>query len=45
MEKPSLRTDRNQVDWKSNNYGIKETTPTQIGGQGGGEEWTGPTSM
>ena len=29
MEEPSLRTVRNQVEWKFNNYRIKETTSLQ----------------
>ena len=35
MEQPSLRTNRNQVDWKSDNYGIKETASIQTSKRGG----------
>ena len=36
---PSLRTIRNQVEWKSHNYGIKETT--SIHWVGRVETWNG----
>ena len=45
IEQPSLRTVRNQVEWMSDNYRIKETTSIQAGTKGGDAEWTGPTSM
>ena len=34
MEKPTNRTIRNESEWKSNNYGIKETTLIQTGMRG-----------
>ena len=33
----------NQVEWKSANYGIKETTSRQTSGRGADAEWAGPT--
>ena len=44
IEKLSLRNVRNQVEWKSDNYGIKETTSIQTSRRGGDMEWPGPTS-
>ena len=41
VEQPSLRTMGNQVEWKSDNYGIKGTT--QTGRRGTDAEWAGPT--
>ena len=35
MEQPSLRNVRNRVEWKSDNYGIKETTSIETGRRGG----------
>ena len=35
---------RNQVEWKSDNYGIKETTPFQTGRKGREVEWADPHS-
>ena len=32
IEEPSFRTVRNQVEWKSDNHGIKETTARGSGG-------------
>ena len=44
-EQPSLRTVRNQIEWNSDNYGIKETTTIQTGRRGRVAEWAGPTSL
>ena len=41
IEKLSLRNVRNQVEWKSDNYGIKETTSIQTSRRGGDTEWAG----
>ena len=41
---PSLRTVRNQVEWKSDIYEIKKTTSTQNGRRRGDMERAGPTS-
>ena len=35
----SLRTIRNQAEWKSDNYGIKETTSIETGRRGADVEW------
>ena len=43
MKQQLLRTVRNQVEWKSDNYGIKETTSIQTGRRGADAEWAGPT--
>ena len=42
--KPSLRTIRNRVEWKSDNYKIKETTSIETGRRGADMDWGGPTS-
>ena len=42
-EPPSLRTVRNRVEWKSDNYGIKEPTSIQTGRRGRDVEWAGPS--
>ena len=44
IEQPSLRTIRNRVEWKSDNYRIKETTSIQTGRKGRDMEQAGPTS-
>ena len=43
VEQPSLRTVRNQVEWKSDNYGIKETTFIQGGRRGADAEGASPS--
>ena len=43
IEQPSLRTNRSRVEWKSDNYRIKEVTGTQTGRKGPDTEWAGPT--
>ena len=45
MEQPSPRTVRNIIEWKSDNYRIKETTFIQTGRRGTDVEQAGPTSM
>ena len=44
MEQQSLRTIINQVEWKSDNYRMKETTSIQTGKRGRDMEWAGPIS-
>ena len=41
MEQPSLRNIGNRVEWKSDNYGIEETTSIQTGRRGTGMEQDG----
>ena len=43
IEQPSVRNIRNQVEWKSDNYGIKATTSIQTCRKNGDEEWVGTT--
>ena len=43
IEQPPLRTIRNRVEWKPDNYRTKETTSTQTGGRGADAEQAGPT--
>ena len=43
MEQPSLTTVRNQVERKSDNYGMKETTSIQTGRRGTDAQWAGHT--
>ena len=43
IEQPSLRTVRNRVEWKSDNYKIRETTSIQTGRMGRDAEQAGPT--
>ena len=43
IEQPLLTTCRNQVEQKSANYKIKETTSIQTGRRGEDAEWAGPT--
>ena len=45
VEQPSFGTITNRVEWKSDNYKIKEITFIQTGRRGRVVEWTGPTSM
>ena len=43
IEQPSLRTSRNEVEWRSCNHGIKEeTTSIQTGRTNGDVEWLVP---
>ena len=44
IEQSSLRAIRNQVEWKYDNYGIKETTSIQTGTRGRDAKRAGPTS-
>ena len=44
-EPPSFRTIRNQAEWKSYNYRIKEETTSTLGKRGGDVEQAGPTPM
>ena len=37
-----LRTFKNQVEWKSDNYGNKQTTPIQTGRRDRDVKWSGP---
>ena len=39
VEQPSLRTIKNQVEWKYDNYRIKEITSIETGRRGTDEEW------
>ena len=41
-KQPSLQTARNQVEWKCDNYGIKETTSVQTGRRDRDTEQAGP---
>ena len=41
--KPSLRTISNRVEWKSDNYKIRETMSIQTGRMGRDAEQAGPT--
>ena len=43
IEKPLLKTGRNGVEWKSDNYGIKETI--QTGRRDRDVGWAGPMYM
>ena len=43
-EQPSLGSIKNRLEWKSDNYGNKETTSIQTG-RSGETEWSGPISM
>ena len=45
MEKPINRTIRNESEWKSNNYGIKETISIEIGRRGVVMEQAGLSPM
>ena len=45
IEQPSLRTIRNRVEWKSDNYRIKETTFIQTGRRSADAEWAGTTPI
>ena len=40
-EQPPLRTVRNEVEWKYDNYRIKETTFIQTHRRGADAEWAG----
>ena len=40
-----LRTFKNQVEWKSDNYGIRETTSIQTGRRTADAEWAGTSPM
>ena len=41
IKQPPLRIIRNRVEWKSDNYGIKETTSTQTE-RAADAEWASP---
>ena len=43
IEQPPLRNVRGHSEWKSDNYGISETTSTQNGRKDVDIEWAGPT--
>ena len=45
MERASLRSIRNQAEWKSDNYGIEETASIQAARRSAGTEQAGPTPM
>ena len=45
IKPPPLRTVRNWIEWKSDNYRIKEATSIQTGRRDGQAAWVGPTSM
>ena len=44
-EQPSLRTVRNRVEWKSDNYRVKETTSIETGRRGADTEWADLSPM